>query len=323
MYQHDEQMYRKGSLHIIIVVLLLVCSSAWISCRKADTPARGPYSSLAQAFLTVAPQSEMRTVNNSTATSIYCKKGTRVRFQPFSIIKPDKDTVEGTVDLEVLECLSKADMIFSRVLPHNRGIPLITAGELFIRLSRGTQRFIVKDSMRFLLNIPSIYSGKDTNLSVYSGFPYNLDSASLNLITWSVTTKSPLESTVRALSDTTYIQTDSVGYISACMDLAAADYRKVSINIAGMGRNNVRDLCVYASYDNVNSVHIMASSNSTYIENVYIASRPAHIIVMAVVDGFFYGGISPAIVPAEGAKYDVTMIKTTPVAFRLLIDALP
>src|SRR6185437_3037252 len=133
----------------IIFPLLVLLTLSVISCKKNDksSPANntpGSYTSLSSIYRQLAPKSKIVTVNADDGSSFYGNSGTRYIFPAGAFVKGDGTNVTGNIQIEVNEFLNKSDMLFSEILPVSNGLPLLSAGEIYVNATQGGQKIYLK-----------------------------------------------------------------------------------------------------------------------------------------------------------------------------------
>lgn len=311
----------------VLATLALGLSIAILACNKKEdpkvtTPTPGPYSSLSDAFASVAPKSKTVTLNASTGGSFFGNSGTRYTFSANSFINASGTVVSGNIDLEVLECVSESDMIFSKMLTVSNGTPLISAGEILVKASQAGASLNIRPGYAYSVNMPTNKGTATAGMEYFSG----ASSSSLpgSIVNWNLGIRKDSFASVIYNGDTISMFPDSVGFKNLDK-YASSDFATVDIKIDGFNSTLKQDdFTSYIVLDGLLSAAPLYSSNlsGNTIKNVKVLKLNAHYVFCGVYNGDFYGGILKDIIAVNGNTYTIMVSKMTPPAFKVLVDAL-
>lgn len=313
----------------LIAALTLGIAMTFAACKKdenkvtAPVVTPGPYTSLSNAFADVAPKSKKVTLNAGVGGSFYGNSGTRFVFPANAFQTMDGKSVSGSVDIEVLECTKESDMIFARMLTMSNGEVLISGGSFSLKASQAGAALKIAPYIKYSVNLPTNKGAATAGMSLFSGVAsdkvpgtdvnWNLRMDSLTYIVYD--------------GDTIRLYPDSTGFVNVDK-YSDAEKAHVNIKIEGVdGSIDSKELAAYYLLDGLMSA-ISYSTNygGTYSANefksVNMVKLKAHIVVCTVYKGEFYAGTLSNITAADGASYTVTLSKTTPIAFKTIIDGL-
>lgn len=298
------------------------------ACKKGDNavvvpPATKGYASLSKAYEDVAPKSKIVTLNAAAGGSFYGNSGTRYHFPANAFQTASGTLVAGNINIEVLECLTESDMIFSKMLTMSNGKPLISAGEFNVKASQYGVAVYIRPGMSYQVSLPTNKGAATAGMSYFSGTPSTTFTGSI--VNWNLSIVDSLRSIVYD-GDTIRMTPDSVGFIN-CDKYPAADFAAVNVRIDGIsGSLKQEDFNAYYVLDGLLSAASIYSGTLAFTFNTYTGAKilkmKAHYVVCAVYGGEFYGGILKDITAVDGNTYTITISKTNPAAFKILIDAL-
>ncbi len=277
----------------------------------------GPYT-MQNIFNAMAVTPLHTTFNASSGGTFYGSSGARYYFPPFSL---ERDSVQivGNVDVTVAEYLKVSDMIFSGVLPYSNGAPLVTAGAFYLNITQNGNTVVLARPAHYQAFLPVKASVATEGMGLYLGRPD--DTVSSNLVNWQ-----PINDTNRgsiaALTDTVVITTDSVHYNAASRNLLSPAYQAFALQITAPLTTFSDTIVAYAVFDTLNTVWQLSASHEHLITETMVPNYPVHFVVFTVINGDFYAGITAA-TPVSGNTYTVNLTKTSPVALKARIDALP
>ncbi len=147
-----ENLLKKGLplLAIVLVMMTSACKKEKKDSITAPTAAHGQYSSVNDFFSKNSVQSQYFTMDASNGATIVGAKGSRITFPAHALVDKSGNPVTGNVKIELKEILKVKDMLLSGVLPVSNGAPLMSGGEIFIKVTKdngGSQRLATADSI--------------------------------------------------------------------------------------------------------------------------------------------------------------------------------
>jgi hypothetical protein len=303
--------------YFIFSLLVVVVLCNW-GCAKKDTGlVFGPYT-MQNIFNSMAVTPTHVTLNASAGGTFLGASGARYSFPSFSLER-DSVQITGDVDVTVAEYLKVSDMIFSSVLPYSNGAPLVTAGGYYINITQNGQTVVLARPAKYQVFLPVSSSTSLAGMSLYFGRPD--DTIASNSVNWQPMTDTS-HGWVTAGTDTVAITSDSIHYNAASRNLLSPSYQAFALKVTAPITTFSDTLVAYAVFDSLNTVWQMSASHNHTITETMVPNSPVHFVVFTVINGDFYAGITAA-TPVTGNTYTVNLTKTSPVALRVKIDALP
>ena len=300
--------------------LLFASSLCFIACKKDSATTKASYTSLNQAFAEAAPQSKIVSLNATIGGSFYGNSGTRYMFYPNSFQDASGHLVTGNVDLEVLECTNEADMIFAKMLTMSNGEPLLSAGEVKVKATQSGAPVYIRPGYNYEVSLPTNTGTATAGMLFFTGIASAAYSGSI--VNWLPASKDSLATLVYD-GDTIRMTPDSIGF-SNCDKFSGVGKATVDVKLDGISASlSSTDMLAYTILEGYTSA---VSISSTMMTNTYkgvaLLAMKSHIVVCGVYGGDFYGGTLTSITPTDGSTYTVTLSKTTPTAFKALINTL-
>lgn len=300
----------------ILVPLLLICA-----CKKEEDlqAVKGPYATLDDLFNELQPKSRKVTMNAGSGGSFQGIGGTRFVFAPNTLETLEGVAVSGNVDIELLECLTPGDMICSGILPMSNGLPLISGGELLVKVTQNGHELRLKPGSTFEANLPTNNGAARAGMSVFYGTETGI---SRNKVNWSMIVDSAGSGKIIYNGDTIRLISDSLEYVNVDKFMSNPDFQTINLNITGLDpKVSAKDIITYVIYDDYNGV---TTADGSYAGGTLSGARSprirVHFAVFSIVDGNFYGGTSASLVPSTGSSYPVPMSLMSPAAFKSLLD---
>ncbi len=302
-----------------IIVAIAFISIALNACSKKNNT--GPYTSVTQAFAEVAPKSKTVTLDAGAGGSFYGNSGSRYVFPPNIFRTASGAPVTGAVQVQVTEYLNKADMLLSGMLPVSAGKPLISGGEIYVRVTQNNTELSIQGAYR--VNMP-MNATPDPDMKIFSGraiWPPTQSLAPIGVVWW------PNHSTSSAVvlynNDTTTIIADSLNMSNVDRFMTTPNYQHffVKLSVQGDIAFDDKQVSVFTLFTQYNTVLPMYSINNHVGEERSVPNIPVYFIAATIINGQLYAGITGA-TPATGANYSVVMKPTTPKELKAQIKAL-
>ena len=311
---------------ISVLAVAYLCLLAQSCDKKKNISADPPlatYSSVAEVFESQRVQHKTLKIDAGTHSYFYGNSGTRYAIYANSLVTADGLLVTGQVDVEVSEWLERGDMIFSKMLPVSNGNPLISGGELNIRITQNGQPLQLKDGAQFSAYVPQ-KGAADTAMDLYWGTP--VQNNAQNGVDWKVALADSSNIEKNAVfvhgEDTIAIFSDSLTMCNIDRILPSA--KRVSVNLStainGAQADGNTVFFIYALYTNYNALLPVASDNLNNYARL-LPDVPVTLVAFTVFGGKFYGGTLSA-TPASGKNYTITLNATDPTAFKKLLNGL-
>ena len=134
------------------IALVIIAAAA---CKKSDSSTSSTsYTSLSAMYQAMAQPSKTTTIDAATGGSFYGPGGSRFIFPANAFQTVAGAAVTGSVQIQVNDYLTKADMIYSTVLPYSGGNGLISGGETYIIATQSGQEVNMKPGVNYQVNMP-------------------------------------------------------------------------------------------------------------------------------------------------------------------------
>lgn len=313
---------------IISAAVLMSVTASFVACKKSDNssvinnPTPGPYTSLFSAFSDLAPKSKTVSINATSGGSFYGNSGTRYEFQPNSFQTLSGAVVTGNVDIQVLECTNNADMIFAKMLTISDDQLLYSAGEISVNATQGGVPVYIRPGMSYKANMPTNTGASTSGMSFYKGVP--TPDLPGSIVNWKLISGDSLNARLVYNGDTIVLTPDSLG-MSNCDKLALVDFVHIDLKLDGISTTlKQSDFMAYFIPSNFLATYPlkMDSFGAGVCKSSKIIKQGSHIVLCAVYNGYFYGGILTNTSVTDGSTYTIKLSQTTPSAFKALINAL-
>lgn len=316
----------------LLATLALGVFVALASCKKNEdpkvtptptpTPTPGPYSSLSKAFEEVAPKSKTVTINAAVGGTFYGNSGTRYIFMPNSFINSAGTVVSGNIEIEVLECTNEADMIFSKMLTVSNGTPLISAGEINVKVSQSGAPLNIRPGYTYTVNMPTNKGAATAGMQYFTGAPTSTVQGSI--VNWNLGIRKDSLASIIYNGDTITMFPDSIGFKNLDK-FPTSDFVNVDIKIDGFNPTlKQEDFTCYSIIDGLLSAAPINSydMSGATIKSTRLLKLKSHYVFCGIYNGEFYGGILKDVSAVNGNTYTITVSKMTPPAFKTLINGL-
>lgn len=308
---------------ISVLAVACLCLLAQSCDKKKNISADPPFTinnSIDKVYEDLSVRPKTLTIDASTTTSFYGNSGTRYTIYAHSLAYPDGTPVTGQVQVVVTEWLERGDMIFSKMLPVSNGQPLVSGGEIDIKITQNGQSLHLKGNSQFRADVPQ-GGAADPDMELFWGGTADSGSG----VNW---TRAQLDSIeLRYLkmqaADTISIYSDSL--LPCNIDkylITLPNWHKVNVNIVVQGASYKGEtwLHVYQLYDNLNVVTSGGKYETTSFPAL-LPDMPVSLAAFTLIGGKFYGGTLSA-TPATGKNYTITLNATDPAAYKKLLNSL-
>ena len=303
------------------ILALWAVTAIFASCSKdynpgnVVAPASGNYT-LVSAMSELAVMPKTVTIDAATGGTFKGNSGTQYIFASNAFRTATGATVTGMVTVQVSEYLKKSDMLFSGVLPISGGEPLLSGGEINVTASQGGLELKLNPNVPFTANMPM----RGTDAAGMRLFTGKRDQAT-GQVNWMPVADSAVGIATIG-TDTISIISNTLDYCNADRFMSNPDYQTFTVKAVVSGGQVVNDsLMGYTLYDTYNGVWPLYLSSGGVFHETHVPTIPVHFVVIGVINGIFYGGITAA-TPANGGSYQVILTQITPSAFKTQVDAL-
>jgi len=293
---------KKSVLPIFLLFLVGI-----IACKKSsnntvtnnNTP--GPFTDITSVFTKWVPAAKTVTIDAATGGSFYTNNGSRVIITPGCFQTSTGGTVTGNVQVQVQDYLSKADMIFSGVLPISNGEPLISGGEFFISATQAGQPLVLKPFSTFRVNLPQSGAGT-TGMQLFTAV-----TPATGNVNWRAKIQDTATGTGIVIDgDTISLFNDSLQFCNADRFMSSPNYQSFKINITGVTLTDSSKIHAWAVYDNFNGMWGMQSITNGVITEGHVPDIPVHFLIIGIINGNLYSGIK-ATTPASDSVYTIIL----------------
>ena len=314
---------KKSMRKYLLPIFAIAITGLIGSCTKSYSPTTGPYQNLQIALQTIATAEITTTVDATTGGTFYGNSGTRYVIPRNAFQTSGGTQVTGNVTVLTAEFLSKTDMIFSGIIPYSLLGNLATAGEIYILPAQNASTLNFTTDIRYQAIMPQ----QKTN--------YELDSLSLfygrqdpvsQTVSWLSNPSQPGSVAVTS-GDSVTINGSATGFVSAgeFIDVSNSQYPTFTVTPSVTGAKITDTVAAFVVYDGYNSIWLMQNVNEA--NHVFTESKvrpiPFHLVLMTVINGYFYGGIVAVSQVSNGANYTVNMIQIAPSDFKTMVGNLP
>ncbi len=161
-----------------LIVLLFISSLSLLSCKKLSDYEQQPQLAtqnsrplISDFYKKYGVKSQFFVIDANMESSVTGEKGTEVLFPAKCFTNSLGDTVTGSIQIELREILSRADMVLSNATTMSNDLPLVSAGEVLILPMQGNEKLNYAKPIKISIPANSI----DTNMNLYTsnGTPEN------------------------------------------------------------------------------------------------------------------------------------------------------
>ena len=176
-----------ASFTIVFLLLFNACkkerTTVYITTPNVNpkVPAVNYSVSILSAFKKAAPSLQKFTINAAGAQWVIGAKGCRFYFPANSLLDKNGNAVTGNVDVELMEYMNKADMLFSGVTVGSGNQLLESGGMFYLMAKQNGVELKMKDNSGFFIQIPQTNNTPDP-MDFWIG--ENNAGDSLNKVNW-------------------------------------------------------------------------------------------------------------------------------------------
>lgn len=308
------------------MALAALCLAA---CSKPRTITAGPDPvptptptttyDIATVFAANAPTAKTTTIDAAAGGTFTGNGGARYTFPANAFVTAAGLPVTGQVTVRAAEMLTKADMVFSGILPISNGEPLISGGEVYMKVMQGNTTLRMAPGKKYTVSMPQGGAPTPGMELFYAAGAYK--STIGGGVNWQLS-KDSTSGIIRYNGDSISIFSDSIGFANADRFLPSPDYQNFTVAVSAGGRAISPDSLIgYTLYDDYDGVWPLSSYNSGVFAENHVPNIPVHFVVVAVINGTMYAGAKGA-TPANGATYVVNIAAITPTELKALVQAL-
>lgn len=293
------------------------------SCKKEETT-HGNYEDIQSFIRSKKPQSQFFTMNAEEGGVVVGGKGTEISFPPDAFSYPDGTEVTGTVEVELLEIFSNADMIFSGVIPRSYGSVLNSAGECFIQVTKDDVALVMNEDKFYTLEMPA--QAYDPGMIFFAGM------VTVDTVNW--VPVSPSGDSLfsynffeyNSLDNTYAMLTDSLGWIN-CDVFSPEEQVSCTFRISGIDEHDFTNTAFYGILDDMNSVITIGEiytldDGELVLSETNIPAVDMHLLVISIIDGNLYYALEGESI-TEGGVYEISIMPGTEAELDAAIASLP
>lgn len=299
------------------------------ACKKDEVtppnstpdPQKETYSSLSAFLKSKAPQGENFTVMAQTGGTFTTAKGSIITIPPNAFKDGNGNLVTGSVDIRFKEVFTKAEMIYSGILPVSFGNVLESGGEYYLNATQNGTPLMVADNA--MLGVQIDAQAVDPGMLLFFGDPKE----EVDTNNWVPIDTAGTNSgfTFNTVDDTYTIALDSMGWGNIDAFQSNVQYFNITFNLTGLAGLNNGNTKAFAVFKNQNTVWPTGSYNgisNSVITEGHLADVPMNVVVISVVDSQLYYGLLD-VTPQQGVDYDIAMQATTGANLDQIIANLP
>ena len=319
--------------HKKLLFLGAIASLALLCCNKRYDPGvvaelPGPYTNVSP-YEKVKPKTLSVTMSASAERSFYGNSGTRYVIPANAFMYSDSVLAVGSIQLQVAEMLTPADMFFSGVFPEANTGPLISGGEVFISAQQNGRQLFLAPGRTLQIFMPQSIT-PEPGMMVYEG----VKSLTNDRVTWYLATDTV--SSITYIKDTIRIVTDTTGFINADKPrrdtpligiltpmgepLAGAD--SILIEIFPHDNRPVDSFQLYVVLSGTNAISPLPPTVGGRVR-VRLPRRFANIIAVGFFNGYLYGdNVTKAIKGDPNFNYGLHPYRMTTQELREMIQEI-
>jgi hypothetical protein len=303
----------------IAALCLLACSKTRIDSSPNPIPVPIVVYDIVTTFAANAPAAKTVTIVATAGGTFTGNGGARYTFPSNAFVTATGAPVTGSVTVRAAEMLNKSDMIFSGILPISNGEPLISGGEVYLKVTQGSNMLRMAPGKMYTVSMPQKGTPVAGMQLFYAAGAYKstIDAG----VNWQPN-KDSTGATIVYNGDSISIISDSIGFANADRFMSNPQYQSITVTPTAAGKTFSKDSMVaYALYDEYNGVWPMAIyNNGRYVEG-HVPNIPLHFLVVAIINGVMYAGSTGA-TPATGTNYDVALTPITSSELKAMVKAL-
>lgn len=210
---------------LIAAIALAVSAS---SCHKSKPYTVVVPESMDHIFQRLAPKALVTSFDAAQGITLHGHSGTRVVIPANAFMLADGSIVKGTIDLEIKECLTPADMIFAHHFTQLSSNPAYSSGEVSVTAYKNSQELLVWNNTKIRLQIPQNGSNEQ-QLVTTKGFQLNY--MNNNRYAWWGWLATGNPDTVNTVNDTVTINTSTTGWNSAMKAIDPVSYKELTLDV--------------------------------------------------------------------------------------------
>ncbi len=310
----------KSNHNRIFALIALFTGGVFMACHKdtttnpATTIGTTQTMTMQAFFQQYGVQVQSFTINASAGGTITGSQGTKFIFQPNSFRTASNLTVTGTVNIQVKEIYSAADMILSNMPTLSSFGPLVSGGEYYLSATQGSNNLKLAPGMKYT----AIMNSSD---SAYNMGVYNLSKDS----SWRNIWMHNNDSSNYVVPDTTIypysvLQCDSLGWEN-CDAYYPGPYYTDSASLISCP--NINNVCVFVYINGHHSMDPCYWYGSKLCCGWIPAGTPFTMVGICIdKSNKLYSAFSTFTNPGSNQTVNLTFSATTESAFNTQLQAL-
>jgi hypothetical protein len=277
-----------------LVIAMLGVTLANVSCKKDEVspepianptgdPTVNPSAQALGSFFqsNLNNKKQQFTIDAANPGTITGSQGTVINFSSNSFENQSGNVVSGNVDIELIEILSKAEMIQTNMptMGNSSGgglAPLISGGEFNITASQNGQELNLRDGFNYLVNVPAP-NGVDPNMDLFYG------SSAGDTVTWN-----PADSAIVFGQGNEYsAYFDSLNWVNLDYFMNQAGPQTTIQVEVPQGFNN-QNCVLFISFDGLNSLAALYNATDNVFTSAPYYMLPVgmdvHFVAMSIIN---------------------------------------
>jgi len=307
--------------HFLIFIIFI----SVLSCKKDQEPTPTPtppptsanvpdaISSFFNQNVTDATQSF--TIDASTWQSINGTQGTSIWVAPNSFNDANGNVVNGNITIELIEVLTKADMIWLNKTTTSNDQLLISGGEISVKAYQNGNQLTLSSNGSLSVDIPSNNQG---SMDLFSG----TEDINGN-INWDTTNVPVLDSNggYNFMLSTGITFGDSLGWFNC--DIFTNFSNVTNLNVVLPTNHLGSNTACYIFFDNmytVSKMYYASTTNQFYVPYIPVGEQ-VKIVAISELNGQLYSSITPITITANHTE-TITLTATTSSALQTDLNNL-
>lgn len=256
------------------------------ACQKEisfSEPDKSKTASLSAFFEKNAAPLQRFQANASGTIRFTAAKGTGVRFPDNAFVTMDGTPVTGEVTVEIKEIYTPAEMILNNTPTMSNGLPLVSGGEFFVRVTKNNETLRLAPGKYIQLDLANSAGAATSGMQVFNG------DTSTGTVNWIPNT-----------SQTNFVRNDSLFLASLFADSLAwlncdkfINEPRITYTVNPGNSPAADSTVVFAHITGQRAVFTFpASSNNNFTSESMIAAA-ATVVGICVVEGKLYYAMVP------------------------------
>ena len=272
---------------LAVAVLLYACQKEVLGSKSL----KSEVVSLPQFFNNNAAPIHRFTAMASNPISLTTPKGTGVQFPDNAFVTLNNLPVTGQVTIDVKEIFTPGEMILNNTPTTSNGLPLVSGGEFFIRVTQNNEVLKLAPDKFIRLNVLTTASADMQGMQVFNG---DTSTGSINWIP-----NSSQANFVTRDSSSSYVSlfADSLQWLNIDKFI---DEPMITYTVNPGNSPNVDSSVVFVHLTGQKSVFSFPAMANSFTSNNMIAAS-ATLVGICVIDGMLYYAMLPVVMQNGGS----------------------